>query len=328
MKKTIILLILLVIPLSLFAFDKVGTTAAQFLQIGVGGRITALSGAGTALVSGPEALYWNPSGIINGKGISLSAYYANWFAGLKHQFVGVTIPVSEDAVVGASILSLAGDDFEQTTLSFQEGNGVMVEYGDYALSASYGRRLTDRFVFGSSIKYIHQKMFHETASSIAFDIGTQLITDLTGFNIGMALTNLGPEMKLSGRDLLTSGVDETAQEYQMSSWPLPMTFATGASWRLLGSDVAFHKTGSHGLTIIADGRHLNEGLTFWKTGVEYDYRNTLFLRSGKTFGHDSEDLSFGAGIRLQTGKYNIFFDFAFADLGDLGAVQRFSVSLK
>jgi len=313
---------------SALAFEKVGTTAAQFLQIGVGGRLTSMAGAGVAVVDGADALYWNPAGIAGTRKLSLSVYRADWLAEMQHQYIGFTYKINDNSAVGFFALSLGGDEFEQTTLSFQEGNGVMVEYGDLALGASFARQLTSRFSFGMTVKYIRQKLFHESASTIAFDFGTRLNTDLPGFSIGMAMTNLGGQMKLEGRDLLTSGPEETAAEYQMSEWPLPLKFAVGAGWRLYGLTDALHDGTAHGLTITTDGTHLNEGLTRWRMGVEYDYRQTVYLRGGQVIGHDTEEFTFGAGLIFPAGKFTMTFDFAYADMGDLGGVERISIGLR
>lgn len=319
--------IILLLSRSADAFDKVGTTAAQFLQIGVGARLTGMGGAGVALVDGPEALYWNPGRIPLQRTLALNVHYSNWIADLKHQFIGITVPVGYSGSLGASVISLGGDEFEQTTLTFQEGNGVMVEYRDLALGASYGQSLSDHFSVGGSVKYIYQKLFHETASTFAFDIGTSLKTDLPGLTIGMAMTNLGGEMKLSGRDLLTSGPDETATEYQMSSWPLPLTFQVGLGWKIWGADEAFRKNKDHDFIVAFDGRHINESMTTWRIGWEYDFRQILFLRMGRIFDHPTEKWSFGAGLGIPLASWRLQADFAYADLGDLQAVQRISLQI-
>ncbi|MFH1863162.1 MAG: PorV/PorQ family protein [bacterium] len=310
------------------AFDKVGTTAAQFLQIGVGGRIPGTGGAGVAAATGPEALYWNPARITQERRFSIYAYYADWIADLRHQFIGFTMPLSSWGVIGFSVVSLGGDEFEQTTLTFQEGNGVMVEYRDIAAGVTYAHQLTDRLSAGGTVKYIHQKLFHETASAFALDLGTSLKTDLSGLTIGMAMTNLGNEMKLAGRDLLTSGADETQTEYQVSAWPLPLTFQAGIGWQLIGAEEAFWKHEDFGgLLLLVDGQHINEGLTRWRTGLEYDFRRTLFLRIGRVFEHHSESWTFGAGLSIPITSYLIRTDFAYADLGDLQSVQRVSLQI-
>ncbi|MDA0378244.1 MAG: hypothetical protein O2899_02035, partial [Bacteroidetes bacterium] len=52
---------------------KVGTTAAQFLKLGVGARAVAMGGSFVAESSDLSALYWNPAGLskISGGALSL-----------------------------------------------------------------------------------------------------------------------------------------------------------------------------------------------------------------------------------------------------------------
>ena len=45
--------------------SNVGTTAAAFLNIGVGSRANAMGGAFTAMADDATALYWNPAGLAN-----------------------------------------------------------------------------------------------------------------------------------------------------------------------------------------------------------------------------------------------------------------------
>ncbi|MBU1881259.1 hypothetical protein KKA08_04435, partial [bacterium] len=159
------------------------------------------------------------------------------------------------------------------------------------------------------------------------DIGTSLTTDLPGLTIGMAMTNLGGEMKLEGRDILTSEADEPATEYQMTAWPLPLTFQVGLGWRIWGQEEAFRANDDHDVIVALDGRHINEGLTFWKAGLEYSFRRLFFLRAGRIFEHDSEEWSFGTGFAIPITTWQIRADFGYADLGDLDTVQRVSLTV-
>ncbi len=311
-------LILLVLSGSTFAFEKTGTTAAAFLQIPVGARLSSMSKAGVALQGGPEMLATNPAAAWS-ENINLNVTYLDWFAGLQHQSAAITIPHFKDLVLGLHVVSFGGDDFEQTTLQEQEGAGVMVNYSDLAVGGSVIGRLTDRFTVGLTAKYIRQQLFNETASTFAFDVGTHLTTDLRGFSIGMAMTNLGGEMQLSGRDLYLE--DPAGSQYETSKWPLPLSFQTGIGWRLLGQDWAFKQNNTYGLSVAADARHLNEGTTTVCFGLEGDYQRFLFLRSGYEIGHDTNDFTFGAGVRVVLYNVEVLADLALAEMGDLGQVQ-------
>ena len=47
----------------LFGVDKVGTTAAKFLSIGVGSNAVGMGGSYTSIADDATAMYWNPAGL-------------------------------------------------------------------------------------------------------------------------------------------------------------------------------------------------------------------------------------------------------------------------
>jgi len=134
-------------------------------------------------------------------------------------------------------------------------------------------------------------------------------------------------MKLEGRDLLSSGVDETATEYQVSSWPLPLTFQVGVAWEIWGKGDAVLKNDDMGALVVLDGQHINEGLTRMRAGFEYNFEETVSLRLGRVFDHDTETWSFGIGFRVPVTSYLFNAHFALADLGELDAVHRISLQI-
>ena len=60
------------------AVSKTGTSAGQFLKIGVGSRAIGLGGAFTAIADDASSLYWNPSGIANNKTLSIFVDHYDW----------------------------------------------------------------------------------------------------------------------------------------------------------------------------------------------------------------------------------------------------------
>ncbi len=312
------------------AFEKTGTTAATFLQIPVGARVPGMGGAGVALSGGPELLATNPAAAFSaGDRIGVALSDVDWIAGFRHQSASLVVPTLPTFALGLNIISFGGDEFEQTTLDAQEGNGIMVDYGDLAVGASMIARLTDRFTVGVTGNYVHQALFNETASTVAFDVGTMLLTSLQGFSIGMSMTHLGGEMQLKGRDLLVEpgGVSGGGTQYETSAWPLPLTFQTGVAWRLLGEGFAWSQNSVQSLALAVDARHVNEGVTTVHLGGEYGFRDTVFLRAGRTFGHETEKWAFGGGVRVNLYSYTVCADLAYADFGDLDAIQRVTITL-
>ena len=62
--------------------------------------------------------------------------------------------------------------------------------------------LTDRFNVGLTVKYIYQRIWNETATGIAFDVGTQYRLDFQNLTIAMCMTNFGADMNYDGPDLI------------------------------------------------------------------------------------------------------------------------------
>ncbi|MCB2211712.1 PorV/PorQ family protein [bacterium] len=324
-----LLLVALLLPGLAAGFDKPGTTAATFLQIMPGSRVPAMGGAGVALAGGAEMLAINPAAIASDR-FSASFAYNDWFAGLEHQTLAVSAPVRPNLRVGIHAISFGGDEFEQTTLEMQNGNGVMVDYGDLAVGASAIMQLTDRFTVGVTGKYIRQDLFHTSAQTGAVDVGTLLHTTLDGFSIGMAMTNLGGDMQLTGQDLIAEAESEDAAESRLhtSKWPLPLTFQFGFGWRLVGEQNAFWQDDIHEFTLAVDSRHLNEGVTTVHAGGEYGLYDIVFLRGGHSLNHDTEEWAFGGGVRVNLHSLTVDADFAYADMGDLNSVKRVTLSIR
>jgi hypothetical protein len=61
-------------------------------------------------------------------------------------------------------------------------------------------------------------------------------------------------------------------------------------------------------------------------GAEYGFTQFFFLRGGSAYNADSEGLSAGMGLRIDTSQTSdLNFDYAWSDLGYLGEVHRISL---
>ena len=72
--------------------DNVGTSAANFLKIGIGAKAQAMGGAYVAQADEVTALYWNPAGITNIAGNQVGITQIDWITDVKLNFLGVQRP--------------------------------------------------------------------------------------------------------------------------------------------------------------------------------------------------------------------------------------------
>lgn len=344
----IFLIILLISPIALMAqsgeddfynlnyasdVTNSGTSAAAFLEIGIGARAEALGGAFTALANDASALYWNPAGLSQLQNISFTANHTRWLANTNFQYFGVVLPFGNNMVFGIGVTILDYIDNQPVrTINQPEGTGEFYDASDLAIGASYGMALTENFSFGLTAKYIRQSIWHETAESFAFDFGVLYITPLNGLNIGTSISNFGGEMQLDGSDLVRP-YDADPQNYsndklnvllKTDAFALPLLFRFGLSY-------SFTPFENHNFIIASDVIHPSNDVESLNAGIEYNFSDFLSLRGGyqSLFDVNRENgLTLGFGVKNPfENTLNISFDYAYSKWGVLGDVQRFSVDL-
>ena len=58
---------------------RVGTRGANFLHVGVGARSQGLGTAAGSMIDGPEAMFWNPAGIVTRDELAVFVSYMQLF---------------------------------------------------------------------------------------------------------------------------------------------------------------------------------------------------------------------------------------------------------
>ncbi|MEE9465728.1 MAG: hypothetical protein V3W14_09190, partial [Candidatus Neomarinimicrobiota bacterium] len=101
-----------------------GTAGAYELSIPVGARGVALNGANVAIVSGVEALYYNPAGVSNLEG-GMEVLFSNmsYIADIDVTYAAFVANAGRAGTFGLSIKSLDFGDIMRTTAENTEGTG-------------------------------------------------------------------------------------------------------------------------------------------------------------------------------------------------------------
>ena len=316
--------------------SKVGTTAATFLEIGVGATATGMGGAYVSMANDATSLYWNVAGAARLSQYEVDVVHTNWLAQTNLDYAALVLPLEEFGTLGFSFTSLSMPDEKVRTVDQPEGTGEYFSAGDIAVGISYARSLTDRFSVGFTAQYIEESIWHMSSSAFAIDAGTEFRTDLFGgMVIGASISNFGSSMKLQGIDTRTySSVDpsqlgtndQIPYSIDLDSWNLPLLFRIGVSTNAI-------KTDDFRWTVAMDALHPNDNYESMNVGTEFSYKEFLFLRAGyqSLFLVDGEGgLSFGIGLnsKMLFSSDIVRFDYAYRDFGRLNNVNIFSVSIK
>ncbi|MFQ5498823.1 MAG: PorV/PorQ family protein [Candidatus Zixiibacteriota bacterium] len=298
-------LLLWAAPAQVHAQAKVGTTGAQFLELGVSARAMGMAEAFTSVADDITAVYYNPAGLTSLYSREAVATYISLPAGINYGFAAAGFPLeSIGGVLGIAAYALSSGDIIETTSSrgTSDGSGRTFAWNDLALSFSYGRYLTDRFSIGFSVKYLNETAHDYSANGWSADVGTNYNTGYRDFKIAMVITNFGPDMKFIDDD-----------------FPLPINFRFGGSINVMeGVDNL--------VTFAAEGSHPSDNLEKYNGGMEWTYKDRFTLRGGHRFNYDVDGFTFGGGLRLPFGEdQEMRFDYAFQDYGILTEVHRFTV---
>ncbi len=316
------------------AVSKAGTTAAAFLSVGIGARAMAQGGAYVAAADDASSLYWNAAGLARMTRGEAFASHSEWLGGLRHDHLAVAMPIG-GGVAAAGVTSLGVPEMLVRTEDRQEGTGETFDAQDIALSLAYARPITDRFSLGGTVKYIQQRIWNESASGIALDIGTQFRTDFFGgLVVGASVTNFGTPMRLEGRDLRAFvDPDETAtgtngnvpSDLTTDAWEMPLTFQIGVAVRPLQSRM-------QQLTVSIDALHPSDNYESLNVGAEYGVRGRFFLRGGyeglflpEQEGGVSAGVAAHLPLPYQGGEARV--DYGYRSVGRLGGAHVVSLGL-
>ncbi|MCB0283639.1 MAG: PorV/PorQ family protein [Calditrichae bacterium] len=346
--QLLIPLMILVLKSQLLAQNpyRVGTTAANFLEIGYDAKGTAMGDAYVCRTEDISSIYWNPAGLAFMEKPEVQFLYQPWIADINTSFVGAGIILPGIGTLGLSIIGVNYGFMDVTTLADQEGTGERFDASEYAFSFAFARQLTDRFAIGATFKYITSRIWSTNASAIATDLGVTIKTGFfswsgshnDGLRIGMSISNYGSRMQYDGLNLNRYDDPEPddagnyayiPSKYDLSEWELPLIIRVGILVKAL-------KLEHSQLSVEVNALHPNNNAESVNLGMEYAYNvvnvGKFFLRSGykALWMPDSEyGITFGAGCQLYIMENtSLKIDFSYRSIGILGNIACYSVGME
>lgn len=329
--SAILIMLLLEISPTAFAQSKVGTTGAQFLGIGIGSRAVAMGGAFTAMKNDASMLYWNPASIARNERVQTSFIHSNWLVDTRIAWAGATVNLGDGGTFGGSVTLLTSGDIERTTEIEPDGTGELFSTSDLSFNLSYARPLTDRFSVGITAKLISQSLYQSSAQTVAMDLG--VLFDVTKrLRLAATMHNFGGTMRVSGNALLitaSTGMGLNGNnngipaELSTDGWNLPLVFRVGIAAEVIEDQ-------SNRLTLALDAVNPNDLQPHANLGMEYSWRDMLFLRTGynQLFVDFAEaGFALGAGLKYNLGYLAFRLDYTYQSYGRLNAPQWLSLSL-
>jgi hypothetical protein len=347
-KRVIVFLLNIFIVTSLFAQNKpyrVGTTACNFLEIGIGSAGNSMGEAYVSVTHDLSSIYWNPSGLAYMETNEVQFMYQPWLVDTYIGFAGAAIVLPRIGTFGLSITNMDFGRTDVTTMDMQEGTGETFAASEYAIGFSYARKIVQWFAFGATGKWVSSGIWHLNANALALDLGVMVNTPFFSFagnpdhgmTIGMSISNYGTKIKYDGIDLLVpidilpdenGNYKDLEGQYRLQGWELPLIFRIGASVTPIVTD--YQK-----LTLAVDALHPNNNSESINVGAEYQLNalgvGQFYLRGGYRgylMDESQYGATFGGGIHFALmGNRLIKIDYAYRDLGILGYSSVYTIGV-
>jgi hypothetical protein len=314
--------------------SNVGTTAATFLNIGVGSRANAMGGAFTATADDATALYWNPAGLSQCIHPEVTFNHSDWFLDIYHEFIGAVIPAGQHSF-GICMTYVGVPDQKVRTIEEPEGNGNYYNASDLMLGVSYAFQFTNQFSMGFTGKYIRQAIYNSAGSAWAVDFGALYHPSfIKWLSLGMEIANFGSTLRFSGRDINIkvdndpkhNSNDRLPASLTTDAYPLPLIFRFGFAMKPIN-------TKNNRFVTAIDLIHPSDNTESVNIGTEYVYHDIISLRTGyhSLLERDYETaggFTIGFGLQIYIQKLLIVLDYAYRDFGVLNDVDRFSCSFR
>lgn len=274
------------------------TSGGIILKEAVGARAQGMGEMFVGVADDATALYWNPGGLSDAKGIQGSATYVAGLAETAYQQVMFSYALEKMGTIGLGVNMLQGGKVE---LEAAGGGYEEVEsQSDLVVNAGYGMKLNESLGLGIGVKVLNSTLVEEyTAMAVGVDIGGKVAVN-PNLSVGVALQNVGTEIT-----------------YDEEGDPLPLTVRVGGAY---GVEVA----AKHAVTLGADVVKANDADAAVHVGGEYWYDGMLAVRVGYKAGYELESLTAGIGVRYD----KLQLDYAFGLVQELNSTHKVTLSFK
>ncbi len=328
------LFVLLFVAATVNITPQNGAAGAQELLFPVGARNLALNNSMTSNISGIEAIYYNPAGLVKSTHDIVAMFsYMNYIADIGMSYTAAATNIEGFGALGLSFKSIDIGDIPITTTQEPYGTGENFSPTLIVAGLTFSRSISDNILIGTTVNIIYEKIIGTSAMGTSFDFGFQYYNaGFKGLSIGAAIKNLGPEMKFDGPELLRTAIDTSTrnnnQYFKLESapFPLPLQVQVGAAYEnKIAEKYGYILSGAY-----SSGSYINNELTI---GAEFNYDDLFFIRAGyidiltqntadqKVFGP-----SFGVGLKVST-IFNLSVDYAYRTAEKFQANQMISLKI-
>ena len=306
--RILTIIVLMVIAPVAIAGGSAGYAGA-FLRSGIGARPMGMGGAYTAIAEGPDAIYYNPSGLGSAVKLDFTSSYQSLSLDRHFGFVAISFPIRNEATMAASWVSAGVSDVIGRGNSRQTFGEIGNSSNAFALS--FAKVLRPAVAFGANLRYIQDSLDGLETFTVGVDAGL-LAHPHKMIDLGVTIQNLGSSYRWESSNYWSQGSSYDEK--------LPVVMKFGAAGNFLSkrliSAIDFETSDKGGVLFRA-------GAEYWLTKtvirqIPDEYEEDTFVDveddvriAGLRMGLDRGAPTFGLSLFHEFGKVNFGFEYAF-----------------
>lgn len=309
MRKTILILTVVLLCLSPAFAEHYAGYAGAFLRSGVSARGLGMGGAFTAVAEGIDAVYYNPAGLGFLPASMFGSSYKSLSLDRHFGYIAAAFPIRNEAAMAASWTNFGVSDIPMRGQS-REILGEVANYSN-AFELSFAKALSESFSFGGKIRYIQEKFDDLQSFAVGMDMAG-LVKPYKFVSIAAVFQNIGSRHQWNGGDYWSQGTTYNEQ------FPFIMRF--GAAGNFVDGMIipaVDLETSDNGET------RFRAGTEFWYMRkvirrVEDEYEEDVFREveenvrvAGLRVGVDRGSPTFGASLIQEIKKLSFSVEYAY-----------------
>lgn len=265
--------------------DRAGQAGADELLINPWAKSSGWATANTGGIQGLEAQFLNVAGLAFTNKTEIGFSHNMYLVGtdININTVGLAQRLSENGgVLGIGIMSMSFGEIERTTVNLPDGGSGTFSPSYLNVNVSYSKAFSNSIFGGINLKIISEQISNVSAQGIAIDAGVQYVTGRTdNIKFGVALKNIGPEMKFNGdgmslRTLITDAEHTMTVEQRSDAFELPTLIRIGVTYDIDLAD-------QHMLSIAGNFQSNSFRKDVISLGAQYSFSEYLDVRGGYNF---------------------------------------------
>jgi hypothetical protein len=324
------------------AFPVIATDGVfKFLDLPVSSRMAALGGKHVSHPDGEvNFAFMNPASLNASSHRMLALNMANYLADIQFGTALYSSSFGKNHfAVGVQFVDYGS--FKETT----EANEIIGEFTakDLAMSLIYSRTVSDRLSAGITFKPVYSAYERYTSFGAAVDLGVQYHSSSSLFSAGMALRNLGFQLKgyYIGEDgqhresLPLDWLVGVSQKLEHAPFRFSLTFHQLNKWNLYYTDNNSGKTDYERTDMVPEISALDMAFRHAIIGVEFLPGNNFYLVGSYNHRRHQElamngfrslaGFSFGGGVRIS--RFQVGFGVSQFQVGNSAYLFSIATSL-